>query len=694
MILSLYDPAFLAKLKKLGPNLDNYYFYQDFSSQPDGPKALPTTMNFGTTDFQPALLLYGEDATTSGWINRGTLGGTLSAVNIRPQDIGLDTPYKTTVAKGVRCQTQAGIAERYYEFTDPTIMDLGTDDFFFEAVYARPAGGPANATIFNKRNVNNIANIGYNMHSTTTTNMAFSIRNTSGALQTASVSTTAFAWTYTAGYLDFSDGGTTGMRIYRGNDSSGVVAHSGTSAVNTLNFRVGAMQNSAAFLEQDIILVYLAIWKASDLGFVAGTQEPIVTPIIRERQMILAGTKPLKTPAPFSYSDAYRISHRVRNGKKQGYRTGSGFTVTDDFILPNGTVESGLYFHTSIGANSVAGESLSTWTQNNTTLTNNATVPSPIDIWLTSGPSSMIGAAGTGPKSISFANVSPNTVTRAWQVFVKAGNKNIARIAMTSGTITNPIEGYLDLTTGQFVGTVIGEMGVIPYTNDWYMVYWRYVPATTDNTTIDFSFVDAAGSTNCTGDGSTINGYIYGAQVVVLNIPFGNLPINLTSETATSPIMNFVGTAIAEPYSLLAESFSEAGVVSTPTAPVPIAFQTDGSNIVNLFQGGAGTGMRIGSNALNGAAPVPGAQWSLFNNAFPPDWQTSAKTRSAISCLTDNINLLGESGVLGTDTLGTPPSNLSVIRIGANANNTAQGYLVQTSRSVMFNKAIATVSEE
>lgn len=688
---SFRDPAFLAAVSRKNINLDDFYFYLDLE-QPDGPTALPSAIDFGTGAVEPLILLRAEDATTTNWINRGSLGGALTAVNIRSEDLNQDTPYSSTSAKGVRLSNTDG-AERYYEAPDSTWFDYADGDMYVEAVFCRNTAATT-FSLLGKRNVAASGNIGWNIYGVSGSAVTFNLRAAADANRSASVSITPQAWTLINGFVDASDTTTTGFRVFRGNDSSATGVHATGSVSNASLARVGAWLDYPAY-STDITLCYLAFYSAADLGFPGGASNlPSMTTIIRDRQLLLAGTKPAKAPEITQYVDPFRVSYKITDGKMKGFRTGSGFTVVDQYPVKSTPVtKRGLDFSSNLGTNAVNGELFTTgWTYTDTIIANNASVSSPVTPFRSAGPTSLTGSVGSSNKYISYPFSAPNTTSRIWQCFVKAGNKTVAHVGINQGIITNPIEAYIDLTTG-VVATISGEVGCTPYIDGWYLVYFRYAPVSTDNTAADFGFVDATGSATCTGDGSTINGYVYGAQVVLLNNQaLTPLPVAITNETVSAPIMNYNGTGVLRPYSLWAEVFAQSVLTSAATQVVPISIRSSTSDITNLLVGANAVAIpRISTVGNNTTAPVPGTQFVINADLSGADWPEGDIVRYASSCGTDDIKLLAPSGVVGTDTSGTPVEATTLISVGTNGSNQSSGRAILTKRVGILNKTIASV---
>lgn len=107
------------------------------------------------------------------------------------------------------------------------------------------------------------------------------------------------------------------------------------------------------------------------------------------------------------------------------------------------------------------------------------------------------------------------TTPEAWSCFAKPGNKSNLLIETTdkAGTVAR---SWVNVTTGA-AGTTAGThtLKLWPLTNGWYRIEMRLSSSGTGATgqTVGFIFTDADNSTTLTGDGATVNGYVWGVQM-------------------------------------------------------------------------------------------------------------------------------------------------------------------------------------
>lgn len=672
----------------LGPDLGQTYFYLDFN-QESGPRNLPTALNLGGGDILPEVLLYGDEATDTGWINRGTAGGTFIANNIRPEDLGRDTPY--SAGSAVRLQSIAAGTRRFYEAPNTTIADFNNDDFIIEVVYCREAG--TTGTPLAKRNIGSSTNVGWQVVGSTSTNITLQVRPTGDALRTSTSSTTVTAWHHVIAYFDQNDLTTTGMRTYTGSQTSATSTHTVQGAItNALPLRIGAEHNSAVGA-QDCTIAYIAIWRGADILPGGVLNNTVMVPLIRQRQQLLAGFVPAtpNTPTNITYNADYVT--KVVDGKLKAFRCGLGCaTISTSLMSDKITPQRGCFYHTATGlTSSVNPETFAAWTKTNLTLTNGA-FNAPCQPVISVQGSSIVGTAATTTMQISFGGLVLGTgaTTNVLSMFVKPGDKTNFYFACADGVNNTNRFVYYDLTGTGSIGTIGSGLGttstafISPYIDDWYHCTFVFANTTETSPIVSAGFCDADGSFSCTGDGSTINGYFYGVQFAQgSNWPTAPFPISL-NETVAGPIHTWAGSVItANPYSLWAETFSPAGLPGNRSA-APLIFA---NNATTEF-----AGLQVATAAVTYSPQTVGtvssvSQWSILAAVTGDANPSSGNKVPQLAAISANdIQLYSKTASLGTDTSATVPVvPLNTIAVGSNQLTALGSNELRISRAAIFN---------
>lgn len=671
-----------------GPDLNQTYFYLDFN-QESGPRNLPTALNLGGGDILPEVLLYGDEATLTVWPNRGTAGGDFIANNIRSDDLGRDTPYSNGSA--VRLQSIASGTRRFYEAPNTTIADFNNDDFIIEVVYCREAG--TSGTPLAKRNIGSSTNVGWQVVGSTATNMTLQVRPTSDALRTCTSTTTIDAWHHVIAYFDQNDLTTTGMRTYTGSQTSATSTHLVQGAItNALPLRIGAEHNSAVGA-QDCTIAYIAIWRGSSILPGGVNNNIVLTPIIRQRQQLLAGFVPATTNTPFNITHNADYVTKVVDGRMKAFRCGVGCaTISTSLMSDKITPQRGGNYHTSIALTAgMNPETFAAWTKTNLTLTNNAFNAPCQPVVATQG-SSIVGAATTATMQISLATLvlGVGLTNNILQMFVKPGDKTNFYFACSDGTVNTNRFVYFNLTGTGSIGTIGSGLGAIsrgfitPYVDGWYQCVFLFSNNVETSPTLSAGFCDADGSFSCTGDGSTINGYFYGVQFAQSTVwPVAPLPIAL-NETVTAPVHSWSGAPItAQPSSLWAETFSPAAIPNS-AATSPILFT---SNATTDFAGLQLTASTTVYNIQTVGTAASVSQWAI-SGAGTGDGSTASgnKVTQLAAINTNDIQLYSQIASLGTDTLATiPTAPITTISVGSNQSATVGGINLFITRAAVFN---------
>jgi len=138
-----------------------------------------------------------------------------------------------------------------------------------------------------------------------------------------------------------------------------------------------------------------------------------------------------------------------------------------------------------------------------------------------------------------------NSSYESWSCHAKAGNKNVLRVQMTdkAGTVTT---SWINVATGT-PGTTAGTHTVkcYPLSNGFYKVQVLLSTSGSGGTgpTVSFCPVDADASNTLTGDGATVNAYVWGIMMdgqgypaVRSYISQTNTPTPMANEALVAPV--------------------------------------------------------------------------------------------------------------------------------------------------------------
>jgi hypothetical protein len=671
------------------------------NTQSGGPSLLESAITINGITEEPIILLRASDATTTSWENRGSLGGTLTAVNIRAEDLGWDTPF-TDGSTAVRFHSVAGGTRRYYQAPDATWGDIDTEDFYFEAIFSRdmPVAitSGADAFVFTKRNISAGTAVGWTALSSSATSFIFTVRPAGDTTRSLSNTTTARSWCHQSGFFDASDTTGDGHRHYTGSATGLGNIHVAGSLSNSLIGVIGDSPFSTApnTAEVNFKLVYFAVYKRANWLPGGATNQTEVSALLRKRQMVLAGMVPQKgTTTPLASTWNYHQSQRVIDGYVHNYSCGTGFPCPSESILG----ETGLPVKSqefNIATSGIADSEIFTgWTHTNTT-----TAASLIDCpqnptqGLAGQGLSHLGAAGTAVKNSKILAGTNLTSRRwLWQIYFKANTAPYFYL-MTPDTVdgTNRCV-WVDTATG---ATTLGSgsfgVKIQACQDGWFRAHLSFNSAATI-TVGDIFFTVGFSDTNTafdlTSDGSTVDGWIWGNMRTSTTTSFTTypalfFPYSGNTSNATGPQIVFPGTDVtAAPYTLWAEMFSRDLVPNTAsTVQALISYTTDATNFNQLYLINTALFQRVDADGGIGGS----FHWQISGSPNTTSGDNNASSgkliRSASSCATNDIKLYASDGTLiGSDALATVPTAQTNIRIG----NTVSG--VVTGRGYSISRA-------
>jgi hypothetical protein len=684
-----------------GPSYDNWYFALDMTSQNGGPSLLESEITINGITESPIIALFASDATTSSWANRGSLGGTLTAVNIRPEDLGHDTPF-TDGSTAVRFHSVAGGTRRYYQAPDATWGDIDTEDFYFEAIFSRDmpvaTTSTADAIVFTKRNESSSSTVGFTMHGVSATTFTFTARPAADAKRTAAVTTTARSWQHISGYFDNSDSTADGMRTFMGSQTTNTVAHTPGSLTNALIATIGDAPNWGVpnALEVNFKLVYLAIYKRASWLPGGATNNTEVSALIRQRQMVLAGMVPQKgTATPLVSTWTYHQSQRVVDGYVHNYSCGTGFAAPNESILASTGLPVKNQEFNSATAGLATTETFTDFTHTNTTAAASLIDPPQNPTQGVAGQGiSQTGAAGTAVKNSKIAASSNSSLRRLlWQIYFKANTAPFFYM-MTPDTVDGTNRHvWVDTATG---ATTLGSgafgVKVQKCQGGWYRAHLSFTSVATITVgdiffTVGFS--DNNTTFNLTSDGTTIDGWLWGHYRGTIasgaaTYPAQFFPYSANTANNIGAVIQFNGADVTgAPYTLWSEIFSRDQVPNaSSTNQGTIIYGTDS---LNFTQGplvvNSGTFQRIDS----GGTAAGAAQWAITGTPTTTSGVNNVAdgglVRGAVSCATNDIKLYANDGtLLGSDAAATVPTGCTKIWVGSLQNDTIVGRGYQISR--------------
>lgn len=675
MTLQISDPAMLYSAASAN-NYSDLYFYLNLE-QSNGYKQLPTSQTINGITAEPIVLLYGDEATTISWPNRGSHGGSLTAVNIRDEDLGFETPYNDTTCKAVRLEWD-GVTKRYFQATDAALGDIDLEDCIVEAVYARSANALPIISWFGYKRAGTATATGYAILGTNATAAGFQVRPAGQTIRTTSITTSIGSWCYSSAYYDASDTDVTGTRHFSGATSSGTSIHAVGSLSNLNLLTIGyPSDTSASYANSNGYLAYLAIWKVQD-WFASGAQNTTDwTNNQLERSSRLAGYLPTVPNSgasrwPTTFTGSFSFSQKIVDGKLMQFPISAGNVVTSEYFNFAGTEQyRGQEYFAQIGnANlgAVGSEVFSGWTPADCSVATN-TEELPCFPTVVGDGGQITSDAGTAEHSIS---ATPSNFTNGqmiqYSAWLKAGACQFGWLRVTGASNTDSVIWYdLDNGTIGTQGSTTGGGLIDSYNNGWYRCLIKAIGGVGASTSYTFSigFSDTDGYVSYNSPGQ-LDGYCWGAFIVSSNTvgyPIQQWPYS-PSGNVNSPTVVFPGSIVtAAPYSMYGLVSSPKNVAGDVGGLVIIQYSTDNNNFSQLTINGSS----VSEGAASNANLVGSSQWTFATSVGSPNrWADGVDLAYTVSMENNNIDGFYPGGTQ-TDTSATVPTGLANIRIGNNA---------------------------
>lgn len=688
----IYAPNTAYDQLSTGIDLSEWFFYIDINQQA-GPTRLATdrpafTMN--GTAVQPMVLLLGQDATTSSWPNRGSLGGSLTAVNIRSEDVGLSTPF-TDGTKSVRFSSASGGTRRYYVASDTSFADIASEDFVWEVYYTREGvEGTFSNIQFNKRDHTAGNPNGYAVYSSTASNLQFIVKSTgTGFAQSLAASTGSYCWQHMGGYLDNSDSTSNGFAAVLGSQSTGATTHSPGSMSNTAPFTVGDSTISGSYTNTEPVacrIAYIAIWKRSTWMAGGASNDSDYKTEARARQSYLSGVMDsVSSATPSSYSMSQYRSTKTYNsttGEWEHHLLGPGCVAPDQYKLAaNSEIVGAIKFETTLSGIATAETFTTGWTYSGTaSAVNGVLLPTSNLRGITSTGVSQTGTAGTGLKYATFTLSAASANKNMTHIWIKPGAAPFGYIqfpdaGISGGDINRHI--IVNFSTGAVtIGSGAIAAWATKYTNGWWLVYISAKNSTAVGLTYRVGFCNSTSTFNLTSDGTSVDGYMWGLYYVATatsNYPDQIFPYFGTNSNANAgPFLAYSGSAVnTQTKSLWWEVMQEDSVNGFGITAYPMQFSTDGNNAEYFYTGATAGQTEISVQGITGGA----TQWTINSAAQTGDNTMSSgkRVRFNTSIATNDIVSYNTTGTIGSDTSATPLSSATNIRLGNNASGTIAG---------------------
>lgn len=483
---------------------------------PSSVSGLPAALTINGITESPLFRIFGEDVVPDvSWPLRDG-GPATFVVNNTGVDHDVDTPLLD--------DTNRGVIPNGRHWNAGAFLNITSEDIVGEALVRSPTDG-SNRTVFGVRDSVD-GNRGFAFM---TTNRPSIIMNdgTYSQFQGDPVISPS-RWYHLIYFVDRS--GSVGYYV------NGVAA--GTSVVSARSNDLDEGDNITTIGSWGVgantynegCIVYAAMW-ARDAWLDTHAQDDVA----RERFSIVTGLYPSlalgDTKAPVSLGRASEASlDKLDGGVRRIYNVGDNWVRTVRVKDDDGDDFFGLLIEPESENVILQSEDISTsWTKNTGTETIATDAIEAPDGSITAD--GIIAPAVNSPYGVAQVPVPYLPIGTNWCVslFAKAGNRNWIRLDNGGGGDSV----YFDIVNG-VVGTTGGDFvaaGAIPYVNDWWRCWWTMIGP--GNHTLRILTAEADGDIFHTGDGATVNTYVWGIQAEAGEFPSSY--IKTTTVAVTRP---------------------------------------------------------------------------------------------------------------------------------------------------------------
>jgi hypothetical protein len=512
---------------------------------PSGVNNLPTQMTANGIDVMPLVRYNGGDAASGGWDEWG-YGDTLSLTGS-----GSDPTYNDgSPCMGTNDDSVKFNAAKYFRATDNTIGDIGTEDFAIELVFKTNTFGSSAIELVFKTNTfgssealinKRILDAGY-LNSIGSTGALITVVEDSTTTNVSILSAILEEekWYYSLVFGNRDENSTNGSQSYINGISSGSGKNISAlgSLTNTEYLSLGARGNGTILYNSNI--AYAAVYKQSN-WFQAGAAGPAEwATIAAKRFQQLCGYQPNKavgTDVPTVVTRSCPAwLEKFENSKYSLYPVGDEWIRQERVKDKNGVETTALFIESQYTNKLTYSEDFSNWTL----IDSGDVVVDDIDV----GPDKRTIGASIAADSTSGQHGVSNTALltaedHTFSAWTKPGTDDWCKLEISS--LTN-VYGYFNVSTGALGATpsnmTIGIKG--PYLGNYYRVWGKFA-ATAATHTMRILPASADNNDTTSGDASTPNIYVWGAQVEAKGTPSSYIPTDASTNTRLKDQLRFKG---------------------------------------------------------------------------------------------------------------------------------------------------------
>jgi hypothetical protein len=217
----------------------------------------------------------------------------------------------------------------------------------------------------------------------------------------------------------------------------------------------------------------------------------------------------------------------------------------------------------------------------------------------------LVENSASGNKEVTQGSITFTSGTSlTFSCFVKAGERNLFRLAATTGFFASATNAFFNLSNGtvSLIQGGITSASIIPYPNGWYRCVATMLPTSSGTGNVFITLVISGTVSNYGGDG-TSGLYVWGAQLETGAFPTSYIPTSGSTVTRSAELADMTGTNFSSWYNQSEGTiYTNNRIPYTPNPNVALYFtisnpspfsrhtveQTTANGLIYINQNGSG----------------------------------------------------------------------------------------------------------
>jgi hypothetical protein len=256
----------------------------------------------------------------------------------------------------------------------------------------------------------------------------------------------------------------------------------------------------------------------------------------------------------------------------------------------------------------------------------------------------LVENSSTGNKEVNLGSITFTSGTSlTFSCFVKAGERNLFRLAATTGFFASATNAFFNLSNGtvSLIQGGITSASIIPYPNGWYRCVATMLPTSSGSGNVFITLV-RSGTTSTYGGDGTSGIYIWGAQLEAGTFPTSYIPTTASTVTRSADNVEMTGTNFSSWYNQTEGTFFYNGTLPFIT-----------NDTVTRVPFGVSNGFNFSNSIYVAKTPTTlGLSFTVINNnvvqttgSSLPN-MTSSKFKIAVAVADKNIYSSGYGGAI------------------------------------------------